>query len=148
MTETAARGHGKGAFRRVLVGFDGSHGAQEALRAGIALAEELEGDLRVLLVVRPPAHAETPEELVDAAAVEQERLSEGLSSFRLFTGRDIDRRVVHADDPARALAEHAEEHGFDIVVVGRHGRDHGVHRGIGHSLEALLRHHRTALLVV
>lgn len=143
----SGRVHG-GAFRRILVGFDGSREAQEALRAAVALADELRGEVRVLLVVRPPSHVETPGELAAAAAAERDSLSRGLSELRHATGRGVDRRVVHADDPARALADHAEEHGFDLLVVGCHGRDHATHRGIGGSVEALLRRHPCPVLVV
>ncbi|HTX62883.1 MAG TPA: universal stress protein [Acidimicrobiales bacterium] len=142
----AARGR---AYRRILVGFDGSKEAQEALRAALALGEEVEGNVRALLVVRPPAHVETPEELATAAAAERDNLSQGLSQA-LQPGQEdkLDIRVVFADDPAEALAGHAERHGFDLVVVGMHGREHTVHRGIGHSLEALLQRHPCPVLVV
>lgn len=136
-------------FRRVLVGYDGSEEARVALRAGEGLAGDLGADLRVLVVVRPPAHAETPEELERAEAAERENLSAGLAAARSSgpTGDDLDVRVVFANDPAAALAVHAEEHGFDLVVVGRHGRERATHRGIGHSLDALLRHSTVAVLV-
>lgn len=128
-------------FCRVLVGYDGSDGAQGALRVGAALAADLGADLRVLVVARPPAHAETAEELEQAEAAERESLSLGLAAPGQPSpvGADLDVRVVFADDPASALAEHAQEHGFDLVVVGRHGREQGMHRGIGHSLDELLR---------
>jgi nucleotide-binding universal stress UspA family protein len=139
--------HG-GAFRRILVGFDASPEAQRALRAAVALAEEVRGDVCVLVVVRPPAHVETPSEAARSTAAQEEQLSRGLATVRRPTGRVISKRVVYADDPAAALAEHAEAHGFDIVVVGSHGQDYATHRGIGHSLEALLRRHPCPVLVV
>lgn len=151
--ETAAAGPGGGAgrggaFRRVLVGFDGSPSARDALRAGVALAEELRGDLRVLVVVRPPVHAETPEEAAQAASADRENLSAGLDAQARPTGGAIDRRVVVARDPGHALAQHAAEHGFDIVVVGGHGREQATHRGMGQALEALLRARPCPVLVV
>ncbi len=140
--------HGR-AFRRILVGYDGSKEAQDALRSAIALGEEVDGDVRVLLVIRPPAHVETPEELASAAAAERDNVSQGLRGL-LEAGhaRMPHTHVVFADDPAKAIAEHAKEHGFDIVVVGMHVRDHTTHRGIGHSLESLLRSHPCPVLVV
>ena len=137
------------AFRRLLVGYDGSKAAQEALRTAVALAEEIDGDVRVLLVVRPPAHVETPEELASAAAAERDNLSRGLEALlQPGLGRVPETRVVFADDPARAIAEHAEVHGFDLVVVGCHGREQATHRGMGQALESLLRHHPCPVLVV
>jgi nucleotide-binding universal stress UspA family protein len=147
---TAAEGQQRAqAFRRILVGYDGSREAQDALRAAVALAEEIDGDVRVLLVVRPPAHVETPEELSSAASAERDNLSQGLDTLlRPGPGRMPETRVVFADDPARAIAQHAEVHGFDLVVVGRHGREQVTHRGIGQVLESLLRHHPCPVLVV
>ena len=142
--------HTAGAFRRVLVGFDGSKDAQHALRVAVALAEGLRGEAHVLQVIRPPAHAETAEEVDRATAAERENLSKGLSQMLLpgLGRRVITTEVAVSDDPAKALAQHAADHGFDVLVVGGHGREQITHRGIGHSLEALLRHHPCPILVV
>lgn len=136
-------------FRRVLVGYDGSDEAQEALRVGTALAADLTAAVRVLVVVRPPAHAETPEELEQAEAAERQSLSMGLAGIGHAGAAaiDLDIQVVFADDPASAIAEYAEEHGFDLVVVGRHGREQGMHRGIGHQLDELLKRADLPVLV-
>jgi nucleotide-binding universal stress UspA family protein len=139
-----------GMFRRILVGYDGSVEAQRALNVAIALAADLHGDAHVLLVVRPPAHAETPEERARAVEAEQANLSRRLSGVQNQTQHrwEVSTDVVYADDPAAAIANYAEEHGFDVVVVGGHGREQMTHRGIGRSLEALLRHHPCPVLVV
>ncbi|HVC13453.1 MAG TPA: universal stress protein [Acidimicrobiales bacterium] len=148
MTATGARGRG-GAFRRILVGYDGSPEAHDALRTAVALADDIGGDVRVLLVVRPPAHVETAEALANEAEAERENLSRGLRDLLGVTTRALpEPRVVFADEPAQAIASHAEEHGFDLVVVGSHGREHATHRGVGHAVEALVRHHPCPVLVV
>lgn len=150
MTLGADAGRPATMFRRILVGFDGSTEAQHALRVAIALAAALDGEARVVLIVRPPAFAETPEEQERATEAERENLSHGLAEAQ---GRSPQRaavstEVVVADDPASAIAHYAEEHGFDLVVVGSHGREQTTHRGIGQSVEALLRHHPCPVLVV
>lgn len=137
-----------GMFRRVLVGFDGSTEARHALRVALALACDVGGEARVLLVVRTPAHTETPEERTRAAEAEKENLSRGLSEFHLPEHPDVSVEAVYADDPGRALAAYAAEHGFDVVVVGRHGREHTTHRGLGQSVDALLHDHPCPVLVV
>ena len=139
-----------GTFRHILVGFDGSSDANRALRVAVALAGDLAGDVRVVMVVRLPAHAETEEERDRAAGSEKEDLSRGLSNIwdkgelRCVVSTD----VLYADDPASSIANYAEEHGFDLLVVGGHGREQIAHRGIGRSLEALLRHRSCPVLVV
>ncbi|MDA8396510.1 MAG: universal stress protein [Actinomycetota bacterium] len=137
-----------GAFRRILVGFDGSNAAHDALRTAIALAADLRGEAHVLLVVRPPAHSETEEEALRAAEAERENLSQGLAQVPTPDQVEVSTEVLYADDPGRAMAAYAAEHGFDIVVVGGHGREQVMHRGIGQSLEGLLRHHPCPVLVV
>jgi nucleotide-binding universal stress UspA family protein len=139
-----------GAFRRILVGYDGSGEARRALRVAISLAADLHGEAQVLLVVRPPAHVETPQELERAAETERENLSQGLSHVWSQTDQsfEVATHVVLADDPAKAIVAYVEEHGFDLVVVGGHGREQMAHRGTGRSLEALLRHHPCPILVV
>ena len=139
-----------GMFRRVLVGYDGSTDAVRALRAALGLAADLRGEALVLLVVRLPAHFETPEDRLNAAESERENLVRGLSVVQgqAVLRSDVSTVVIYADDPARAIADYAEEHGFDLVVVGGHGREQITHRGLGRSVEALLRHHPCPVLVV
>jgi len=149
MPDDLGSAHG-GVFRHILVGFDGSSEAQRALHVATALAADLGGEAHVLLVVRPGAHAETQEERDRAIAAERENLSRGLRGIENQTqGRfEISAEVIYSDDPAVALGHYAEEHGFDIMVVGGHGREQATHRGIGKSLEVLLRHHSCPVLVV
>ncbi|HTU36613.1 MAG TPA: universal stress protein [Acidimicrobiales bacterium] len=142
--------NGGGVFRRILVGYDGSAEAQHALRVGTALAADLGGETHVLLVIRPGAHAETDDEREQALFAERANLSKGLGALASEShhGWDVTTEAVYADDPAQAIAAYAEEHGFDLVVVGGHGREQSTHRGLGRSLEALLRHHPCPVLVV
>lgn len=137
------------AFRRVLVGYDGSLAAQEALRVATELGSELDADVRVLVVVKPLSHAETTWEREEAMRAEQERLSDGLADLAASgSGGALDVRAVHAEDAGQALAAHAREHAFDLVVVGAHGSDQPSHRGIGHSLDGLIRRAPCPVLVV
>jgi nucleotide-binding universal stress UspA family protein len=148
--EGGTRGGPGGVFRRVLVGFDGSAEALRALHVATALAADLGGQAHVLLVVRPGAHAETPEEHERAMQAERDNLSKGLVGVQNQTQQhwEVSAEVLYADDPAVAIASYAEEHGFDLLVVGGHGREQATHRGIGKSLEVLLRHHPCPVLVV
>ncbi len=141
--------HG-GVFRRILVCYDGSSGARRALRVARSLAEDVGGSVDLLMVVRPPAHAETSEASEEAIETERLQLSAGLDEE---VARDVQSalgtpHVVVHDNPADAIANFAKQHGFDLVVVGTHGREQVVHRGVGRSLEALLRQHPCPVLVV
>jgi nucleotide-binding universal stress UspA family protein len=142
------RGGTGGVFRRILVGFDGSKQAGRALRIAVDLAADLHGEVQALLVVRPPAHAETPEEKANAEEAERKNLSLALADVRDRGTWDVTTHVVFADNPAKAIAEHVALHGFDLVAVGGHGRERVSHGGIGHSVEELLRLHPCPVLVV
>ncbi len=139
-----------GVFRRILVGYDGSEGAQRALRVAIAMAGDLHGDVHALLVVRLPAHVETPEERERATRAERENLLRGFADIadqtQYHVGITTD--VVFDNEPAKAIAHWAQEYGFDLIVVGGHGRERATHAGIGHSLEVLLGQRSGPVLVV
>ncbi len=152
MDETSTRDIGThgGVFRRILVCYDGSNGARRALHVAQSLADDVGGTVELLIVIRPPAHAETSEASEEAIETERRELSAGLdeevgrSKQRLF---GTPHEVIH-ENPADAIADFAKQHGFDLVVVGTHGRERVAHRGVGRSLEALLRQHPCPLLVV
>jgi nucleotide-binding universal stress UspA family protein len=139
-----------GVFRRLLVGFDGSREARYALRIARSLAADLGGEVHVLSVVTPRAHAETTEERMATLEEERRRVAETLSAQQPVNTWDRPpiTHVVCDDDPAEAIAAFAIQHGFDLVVVGTHGSDQIMHRGVGRSLEALIRSHPCPLLVV
>ena len=143
-------GGSSGVLRRILVGYDGSTEAQRALRTAVVLASEIRGDVHALLVVRPPAHVETTHEQERAVEAELEILSRGFSEIveHAEPCRAITADVVFADEPAKAIAQWAQEYGFDLIVVGGHGREQVTHGGIGHAVEALLRLSPCPILVV
>ena len=137
--------HGRasaGVFRSILVGYDGSSEARYALVIAKYLAAQVRGTIHVLQVVRPSAHGETTEDLAEAARAELDRLSQGLEAATLITS------VVISDSPGEAISHFATEHGVDLIVTGGHGREQSVHRGMGHTLEALLRERACPVLVV
>lgn len=134
----------KGVFRRLLVGFDGSDASMRAVQAAQSLAADIGGEVHVIRVVHPAANVETNDERQANAEAERQNLSTLLTK----AGAGVTSHVVVDDDPAGAISAYAAEHGFDLIVVGTHGRERVVHGGIGSSLEALLRDHSCPVLVV
>ena len=49
---------------------------------------------------------------------------------------------------ARTLCDHATEHGFDLLVLGRHGDGGVLHPELGHVAEAAARASRIPILLV
>lgn len=118
-----------GPFRRVLVGFDSSPDAADAVRAAVAIAVRDGGHVVALSVVRRVTRADGDadgESGSDGEAIRQ--LAETLfAELRrdLPTGSSVrlSVQVVSTDDdnPAQVVTEYATEHGFDVLVLGRHG---------------------------
>jgi len=151
MTENPdTAGQRSGVFRRLLVGFDGSNEARYALRVARSLAADIGGEVHVLYVLSLPAHAETSEAGLATLDEEQSRLAETLRTEEPVNARDRApmSHVIQRDNPAEALSQFATEHGFDLIVVGTHGRDQVMHRGVGRSLETLIHLHPCPVLVV
>lgn len=115
-----------GPFRRVLVGFDGSPDSAEALGVALTVAARDGGHVVALCVVPRVLPAESDD---------QDGQSSGLRGHAEALLADLV-RVQHTDLPVRTsvavvysdhdspghiVTEYAEQHGFDILVLGRHG---------------------------
>ena len=137
-------------YRRVLIGFDGSPASKEALRAGAEIAAAMQGEATILIVASV-GHGETEEDRqvafeqeiapLRALALEVlEILPKGLT--------DVSIKATSGDDPAAALSRYATEHAFDLLVVGRHGRDRASHAGLGRMTKRLAETTPIPLLLV
>lgn len=139
--------------KHVLVPMDGSDQAQHALDYAL---EELTGVRVTLLHVINPAEAgfgaqvgipSYSEEWYEAAKEEAEELLGGAADRCEAAGveAEIDTGVGKAD---RAIAEYADEHGVDHIVIGSHGRA-GVSRILlGSVAESVVRRSPVPVTVV
>jgi nucleotide-binding universal stress UspA family protein len=137
-------------FRRILVGFDGSSDAREALRTGVVMASAAEGETTVLIVI-PSTHGETPEdrrEAFEAEATPIRTAAEHELTLACRHATPIIIRTVTGDHAAEVLARYVQEHGFDLLVVGRHGRERAAHRGLGRMAHELAQKAPCPLLLV
>jgi nucleotide-binding universal stress UspA family protein len=111
------------AFRRIVVGIDGTPASEAALAWTGELARSFYARVWVANVVPPPdayegagvaglydAKRELAEEVLHAAAEQLERTGVGAET------------VLREGEPGRQLARVADEQGADLVVVGSHGR--------------------------
>ncbi len=137
---------------KILLPVDGSEPSLDAVRHAIDLVNAGLHAQFVLVNVQEPASLY---ELVTAGADAEalERVAEGAGRHALqpaealikVTGTPFESEVVTAGDPAAALAEAAERHDCELVVMGARGV--GLVRGalLGSVSNALL--HRTAVPV-
>ena len=118
-------------FRRILVGVDGSPESEGALRAAIGMAVSVSGEVSVAIVASA-SHGETDEDRESAFDAEVAPIRASVD--QLLAGSEQARCTIHVikgDRPAEALSAYVESHGYDLLVVGRHGRDHAAHGGLG-----------------
>ncbi len=128
-----ARVRAVGPFRRVLAGFDGSPDAADAIRAAAALVARDGGHIVALSVIRRASRADGDgdgdrggdqdgegrnlAQLAETVFGELRRDLPAGSAVRMSA------QVVYADrdTPAQVVTRYAAEHGFDVLVLGRHG---------------------------
>ena len=124
-------------YRRILVAYDASEGARDALSLarGLAAIEGAELVLGVALELDPLA---TPAAAYERASAEaEERLR---SSAREILGEAPFRiRIVGGVSAPRALTEFAEDEGADVIVLGSTHR-HGLGRVLPGSVGERLLH--------
>jgi nucleotide-binding universal stress UspA family protein len=118
-----------GPFRRVLAGFDGSPDAADAVRAAVAIAARDGGHVVALSVVRRAAPADGDDggdrdgegrhlrQLAETLISDLRRELPSASAVRMSV------QVVCTDreSPSQVVTAYAAEHGFDVLVLGRHG---------------------------
>lgn len=132
------------AFRRILVGWDGSDSAEAALRLATSYADAIGAEVEALTVFDgrndATSHGRAPE-----PGPEYERVT---SRFRLRfgDGRVPFRAIASKTNPGRILAQYADDRGFDVVAVGHPaGDDSG---DDDHAVRVLREHASAAVLVV
>jgi len=136
------------ALQSILVPVDGSSPSIAALEHAIALAEDSGARVDILHVNADELSAGSTSSLAPAprrevelalnTAVEraQARL-EGRVGFRTLTG-----------DPLRTIVESARVGGYDLVVVGTHGRIGRLHAMLGSVAEGVVRNAPCPVLTV
>jgi nucleotide-binding universal stress UspA family protein len=123
-------------FRRLLVGWDGSPDSAEALSVAAQIASRDGGHVVALAVLRDGAAAESGDDgggthpaivRLAEAHFEELRRKPSAASVRLSAHVLVDSR----SSAGQAICAYAAEHGFDLLILGRHGENgrRGAHLG-------------------
>jgi nucleotide-binding universal stress UspA family protein len=110
-------------FQRILIAWDGSPVAVRAFDVAIDLTRRYDAELVAVSVAYSPSHAETTgdrEETTDAAHRYLTETFREVADRAERVGVSIEHQIINAETPARALADYAHEHGFDLIVCGHH----------------------------
>lgn len=134
----------------ILVGFDGSDAARNALEAALDLAAELGARVEVLAVEGAlPRYAATIGE-VDEAVRERESFFAGVLGDARAIARERDLEITTTLRPGHAAEEilrHGQTIGANLIVVGHRG--HVLHGfPIGSTAARVTRHANCPVLVV
>ena len=130
-------------FETILVPVDGSDGAERAAELGSELAVRYDARLAIVHVVEGRSgllgnHQDAETHGRDVLDAITERIPEDVSfSTELVEGNAHD-----------AISDFADEHGVDLVVMGRHGRSGLKEHLVGTTTERLLRQTKAPVLTV
>lgn len=110
-------------FHRILLAWDGSPSADRAADVALDLARRYDAELTAASVAYSPSHAETRADRTESVRAARRYLSDSLGRIQdraERAGIRVEQEILEADDPAEELMRFAHEHGFDLVVTGRH----------------------------
>ncbi len=138
-------------FQKVLIGYDGSKRAKAALRCAAAMAMDFNMELTALWVREPlPRCSDLPSEVVAG----KESVDEGFKNIcdeikTVVKTHCLDIRcVARAGHPVRTIVRHANEGGYDLIVVGHSSRSWLWSRLLGDTADRIADHARCSVLIV
>jgi nucleotide-binding universal stress UspA family protein len=105
-------------MKKILVAYDATEPADSALQTAIELAKGFSAEVGVVSVV--PVHpGRAPIDPWDDREVHAAQIAR---ARKLLLEKGIEPQVHYAyGDPAHAIEETAEQHGYDTIVVGSRG---------------------------
>ena len=117
-------------FRKILVGFDGSKGAEGALQKAIELAKLCHSEINVLTVFRHHSLLEAsfsmvrpqdPGNMDDLMRGHATEVAEYAKKLAQDAGASNVRAFIKPGQPSRSIVAFAEEHEVDLIAVGSRG---------------------------
>lgn len=139
-------------FRRILVGWDGSTDARQALRVALGLGAQVDAEVVALAVLKARSHAEAAdqatEETLESRREVMHEMATQTSHTTVASAARVRYEVIQADDATSAFDTYVREHGFDLVIVGRHGLDRALRPHIGGVSEHQVRQGSCPVMVV
>jgi nucleotide-binding universal stress UspA family protein len=138
-------------YHRILIAYDGSSGADKALRAAISTAKEDGAELHLLAVEEGlPRYAATADE-IDAVKEQKDayyaRLCDRAEMEAQFAGINMTSHVIPGH-PSTVIPEFARELGCDLIVAGFHGHSALHDRIFGSTCRGIIFHSDCSVLVV
>jgi nucleotide-binding universal stress UspA family protein len=137
-------------FRKILLAYDGSEGANRALAVGIDLAKIHGAELWALAVQEKlPRFSGTIDEVKEEKQFADEqygKLLEAAKAKAKEAGREL-KTLMRPGHSAKTILEVANEGKFDLILVGHSGLS-GVWALLGTTAEKVSRHAPCSVLIV
>jgi nucleotide-binding universal stress UspA family protein len=145
-------------FRRILVPVDYSEHSRHSVRVAAELAAKVGATVDLVHVSDRPTFASDGvmvrregEEQRSLADLVRENADSDMSAFlaklELPEGAKVSHRLCNGE-PAQRLVEEARTGGYDLIVVGTHGRTGVLHLLLGSTAERLIRLSPVPVLVI
>jgi nucleotide-binding universal stress UspA family protein len=138
-------------FRKILLAYDGSEGANRALEAALAEAQVHGAELWALAVEeRLPRFSATVDEVQEEKALANHHYGRLLAAARARAQEaGIELKVLlRAGHPAKTIIEVAREGDFDLILVGHSGLSGVWAKFRGTTAEKVSRHAPCGVLIV
>ena len=139
-------------FRRVLVGWDGSADSVTALRTAAAIVGEGHGHVVALAVLATAAHREATRDEAAELPAQVRRLETAFEATRTSIAKAsavrINLQTTVSRHIAASVCDYAAEHGFDLLVIGRHGEGGLIRPKLGRIAESAARSCTIPVLLV
>jgi nucleotide-binding universal stress UspA family protein len=138
-------------FRKILLAYDGSEGANRALEVGIGLAKIHGAELWAVAVQEKlPRFSGTIDEVQEEKQFADEqygKLLEAAKAKAKAAGIEI-KTLMHPGHPAQTIVAVAKEGKFDLVLVGHTGLSGVWAAFLGTTAEKVSRHAPCSVLIV
>ncbi len=138
-------------YKKILVAYDGSEGAEKALEAGINLAKIHQAELTAMTVQESlPRFASTIDEVQEEKVLADQRSGQLLEAARAQAeqaGVEI-KTLMRPGHAAQTIVQVAKEGKFDLVLVGHSGLSGVWAAFLGTTAEKVSRHAPCSVLIV
>ncbi|HTV75838.1 MAG TPA: universal stress protein, partial [Candidatus Baltobacteraceae bacterium] len=127
-------------FQKVLIGYDGSRSAQAGLHCAVEMAMDSEMELAALWVREPlPLFSDLPSEVASGKETVNEHFKKLCGEIR-ETAKDQCLNiqcVARAGRPAKTIVQHADEGGYDLIVIGHSSHSEWWGRLLGNTADRI-----------
>jgi nucleotide-binding universal stress UspA family protein len=138
-------------YQRILIAYDGSPGADQALAEAISTAKEDGAELHLIAVEEGlPRYAATADEM-DAVKEQKDTYYERLCARAEAEGARAGIRItphVLPGHPATVIAGLARQLGCDLIITGFHGHSALHDRIFGSTCRGIISHSDCSVMVV